>query len=421
MLTIKYLPEIAAFLIFIMISTQVPAIGPLLILAQFGLIGVLILRYPQTFLEIIVHWWPLLLLPLLATLSALWSHLPAVSLRYGLQFLFTAIMGVALARLLSPRQFIIALVLSMFVFLVLCILDGSEGSSIQGPVLIGLTGSKNQIAYIGYLLLLSALTLVMLRGLSPLLRWIAILCLPLALFILAQSNAATAVVLGAVGAALLIALAVLERLPRSGRLATLVGAVVIVSPLLFVIPELLAGMNYFLVETLDKDPTLTGRTLLWDRADDLIAQRPLLGHGYKVIWMGDSTETIALQRLTGIMDGRTFNFHQAFRDVAVDTGFVGLTVFALTMAAGGVKYLMRIVLSPSLPIAFFAVVFLTMIARAFTENIIGPFSLHTILFFAAATYAFAAEQTAPAQPRLQRFAPPRFGYSGAQQRPDFRN
>jgi len=405
MVLVRFLPEIVGVLMFIMMATQVPQIGPYLILIEFGLVGLIFLFRTTTFLEALLRWWPLLAAPILAALSAMWSDVPMASLRYGLQFLFTAFVGVLLARLMTPRRFVSAFLVAMFAFCIMCILYGRQGSSAEGMVLIGLTGSKNQIGYAAQLLILSAAAVMMMRGTGVGLRWVAVLAIPLGVYLVAGTNSATAVLMAVGGTLALAMMWFSERMNPGARLATLIGGLVIVAPLSALIPEALAFINHFVFDTLDKDPTLTGRTFLWQAADDLIARRPILGYGYQAIWMGDSTETIALKRLTGVEDGRVFHFHHQFRQVAVDTGLVGLFAFVGVVLAVGLSGMRQLLLRPNAATSFFFVVYLLMIARAFTDIIIVPFSIHTLLFFAAGVYAFWKPETAYApaqQPRAWR-------------------
>lgn len=398
MALIYFLSEIAAFLIFFMMAVQATPFSTLLLLAEIGLLGLLVLSRAPVALQTVLKWWPLLLMPILAALSALWSEAAMTSLRYGTQFLLTAFVGVFLARLMTPRRFLVVFSVSMFAFCVGSILYGRQGVSAEGLVLIGLTGSKNQMGYAAQLLILSGIAVALLRDIPRWLRWVSILGLPIGFYILLNVNSATALLMGIGGAVMMVVLWFTERMQPGGRLAALLGALIILTPLLLLIPEALAAWNYFVFDTLDKDPTLTGRTLLWARADELIARRPVLGYGYQAIWMGDSTDTIGLKRMFRVADGRTFHFHHQFRQVAVDTGLVGLAAFVGALIAVGVNGLRQILLQPSVPTSFFFVVFVLMTARAFTDLIIGPISVHMVLFYAACTYAFwrPQESRAPA-------------------------
>jgi len=402
MVLLSFLPEIAAFLLFIGMGTQVPAIGPMIILAEFALISLLFVFRTSVFIDVLTRWWWLLVMPFIAMLSGLWSDVPMVSFRYGAQFLFTCFVGVLLARLLTPKRFVCVLAAALFVFCLICIAWGRQGSSVEGMVLIGLTGSKNQMGYAAQLLLLASTAVLMMKNVGPILRIIALMSLPLATYIVAGTNSATAVLMAFGGSAVLIGLWWSERLPPGGRLGTLIVGALICAPLLALLPEAIAFTNHFLFDTLGKDPTLTGRTLLWERADALIDRKPILGFGFQAIWMGDSVDTIGLKRLADIEDGRQFHFHHQFRIIAVDLGFVGLIPFVLAILAAGYGHIRQVLLRPTVETSFFFVLFALMVVRAFTDQIVSPFNMHTLFFFASSVYAFwrpgpqvAEMQTAP--------------------------
>ncbi len=395
MLLFAFLPEIISFLLFIISTTQRFEIGSLLVTAQLGLAGVLFVIKPVSFLETALRWWPLLLVPILCVVSTLWSDAPAATLRYSGQLLFSAFLGVHMARLMTPARFVTVFLLAMFVFSVLSILDGRQGPAAEGMVLIGLTGSKNQLGFAAMYLLLSALTALMTRRVSVGARWVGLVSLPLAIFLLIGSHAATAILMAAAGALILLALWFSERLPPNGRLATLIGVLLVLAPLAALTPEASEFVDRFMFETLNKDPTLTGRTILWARADELIAQRPFFGWGYQAIWMGDSFETIGLKRLTGLTDGRVFHFHHQLRQIGVDVGWVGMITFVAALIVSAFAGLRQVLLTPHPGTSFFFVMFALMIVRAFTDVIMGPFQIHTIMFFASCVYVFWRPSQAP--------------------------
>lgn len=400
MVLLAFLPEIAAFLMFIMMATQLPQIGPILILCEFALVGLLLLLRTRAFMDVALRWWWLLGFAILAPISALWSEVPGASARYGIQFLFTCMVGVLLARLMTPKRFICTLMVSMFVFCILCIMNGRLGSSASEWVLIGLTGSKNQMGYAAQVLLLSAIAVLLMRDIAKPLRWIALIAVPLGVYLLNGTNSATAVLMAVGGSFVLIGLWWSQRLPPGGRLGTLLVTALILAPLTALIPEAIEAMDYFLYNTLDKDPTLTGRIFLWEQADILIANKPILGHGFQAIWMGDSSVTIGLKRLFNIEDGRQFHFHHQFRQLAVDLGIVGMMAFVIPLFIVGFSALRQVLLRPSVETSFFFVLFALMVARSFTDIIIGPFSVHTLLFFACCVYAFWRPEQEAAQASL---------------------
>jgi exopolysaccharide production protein ExoQ len=396
MALIYFLPEIAAFLIFFMMATQSTPFSAILVLIELVLLGLLVVLRAPVALQAVLKWWPLLLMPILAAVSTLWSEATMTTLRYGVQFMLTAYIGVLLARLMTPRRFLLVFMLSMFAFCVASILYGRQGAAVDGLVLIGLTGSKNQMGYAAQLLILSGLAVLLMNDVPRWMRWVGAVALPIGAYILLNVDSATALLMGAGGAAILLVFAFVQRMQPGGRLAALIAALIIATPLILLVPEALAAWDHFLFDTLDKDPTLTGRTILWARADDLIERRPLLGYGYQAIWMGDSTETTALKRMFFVSDGRTFHFHHQFRQVAVDTGLVGLAAFVGALIAVGFSGMRQLLLHPTIPTSFFFIVFALMTARGFTDVILGPISVHMVLFYAACTYAFWRREAAAA-------------------------
>ena len=388
MLLFAFLPEIVSFWLLIVATVQRFEIGQWMVAAQLGLALLLFALRPLSAAQTALRWWPLLLAPILCLLSTLWSSAPQETLRYAAQLLFSAFLGVHLARLMTPARFLAVLLLAMFVFCTLCVIDGRQGPAAEGMVLIGLTGSKNQLGFAAVFLLLAGIAKLISPGVSVGMRWIALLSLPLAIYLLAGSHAATAVLMGAAGVLILLALRFGERLPPNGRLATIIGALLVLAPLTALTPEAVEFVNRFVFETLNKDPTLTGRTILWARADELIAQRPIVGWGYQAIWMGDSFETIGLKRLTGMTDGRVFHFHHQFRQIGVDIGWAGMIAFTGALLAAGLSGIRQVLLTPHPATSFFFVLFALMVVRAFTDVIMSPFSVHTVLFFASCTYAF---------------------------------
>lgn len=389
MILFAYLPEIVAFIIFFLMSLQVPELGAMSVLGQMGAVALLLAFRPAAALETVLRWWPLLLMPIVAMASALWSDVPSASLRYGAQFLFTAFVGVHLARLLPPQRFLAIFLVAAFIFCALGVFANRYGPSFHGVVPIGLTGSKNAIGSAAALLLAAGVAILLSPGISRTMRWIGVLAIPLAAYFVIRAESATALAAAGASAAALCGLWVLQRVPAGGRLAVMIGAGIVLLPLGVLLPEGLAWLERFMTDTLDKDPTLTGRTILWAAADELAARRPLLGYGFQAIWMGDSSDSIGLHRLTGMTDGRSFHFHNQYLSIMVDLGLVGILPFVagIVLAIGaGVR---QFVLRPTMATSFFFVIFVIMVARGSLDQIVGPLSVQTVLFYASSVYAFA--------------------------------
>jgi O-antigen ligase len=109
----------------------------------------------------------------------------------------------------------------------------------------------------------------------------AILAMTLWLFHLA--NSATSLACFVLGATLLAILSL--RRPRPGVVHLLVGGMAVVASVVYLFPEAFA----FLVGSLGRNTTLTGRTELWN---DLLRMdtNPLLGAGFESFFLGDRLE-----------------------------------------------------------------------------------------------------------------------------------
>jgi exopolysaccharide production protein ExoQ len=389
MIFVTNLPEIVAFMQFLLLSVQNSPLGPALLAVQLALFGLLALSRAPFLLQTVVRWWPLMLLQILSLVSSLWSSVPDQSARYAVQYLYTVLSALFLARLLGPRRFLVILTSATFVFCLLSFANGRQGNSFTHSVLIGLSGSKNAMAFEALTMFGAALATLMLDNLSPLVRWIALLSVPLGAFFLITTESSTAIVFGVVTVVALVGFRIAQAMTPGARLGMMLMGLTILAPTALLLPEIQAGADHFLYDTLNKDPTLTGRTELWERADDLIARRPLLGWGYQSIWLSDTRDAIALRRLTKIDDGRAFNFHHQWRQIGVDTGFLGILIFAATAIAGALAGLRQFLLRPTIETSFFFLTFLLLLARSYVECVAGVLSIHAVIFYASAMFAFA--------------------------------
>jgi O-antigen ligase len=71
--------------------------------------------------------------------------------------------------------------------------------------------------------------------------------------------------------------------------------------------------------------TLSGRTYIWDFVDLEIAKRPLLGWGYRSIWLVGPDSPIVVDA-AGWIKGMP-SAHNGYLDTILDTGYIGLVLF----------------------------------------------------------------------------------------------
>src|SRR5690606_2664764 len=123
-----------------------------------------------------------------------------------------------------------------------------------------------------------------------------------------------------------------------------------------------------LLLAIGKDPTLTGRTILWIAAAKLGSSTPWLGVGYKVFWVAENDLGGAVSDLLGwsIATG-----HNSFLDLWLELGFIGLglAVLALALLARDSWKLLRV--APIAP-AKWALAFITVaMLLSFSHTVIA--------------------------------------------------
>ncbi|WP_369061743.1 O-antigen ligase family protein [Caulobacter sp. 73W] len=376
-------------------------LGPLNILLQLAVLGALVWLKPVTVIGAVQRAWPLIAIGVLVCLSTLWSTAPGVSLRYGAQLALTIAIAVTIVAVSPLRTYVRGVFLSTFLILLICIAYGRRGASAEGPVLIGILGSKNAMGVLSQLVLVSGLA-VLGDGRQPLwARLPALAGLPAAAFVLATGQSAGGMITAVLGVGLLIGFGALGLLPPRGRAAAAAILVLMLAPLAAAMPILVEEAQTFASDVLHKDAGLTGRDWLWAFADRLIADRPLIGHGFRSTWLGDNSTTLGLLRWAGLTDGKGFHFHDTYREWAVDFGLLGAAAIGLALAASGVRLIIHAVSRPGLAPAFVVSMFLVMAVRAKVENVFMPFQPTTLLLFALAAWGWLAS-AAPAEDEAPR-------------------
>ncbi|WP_017653688.1 O-antigen ligase family protein [Fortiea contorta] len=100
-------------------------------------------------------------------------------------------------------------------------------------------------------------------------------------------------------------------------------------------------MNWITILTgLGKDPTLTGRTILWNFIVTKIQESPWLGYGRSAFWSKESFHGAQ----AGALLGNTFiapHAHNGFLDLGLDVGFIGLSLFFISLVTTFVLALKR--------------------------------------------------------------------------------
>jgi exopolysaccharide production protein ExoQ len=115
--------------------------------------------------------------------------------------------------------------------------------------------------------------------------------------------------------------------------------------------ELLTGLG--------RDPTLTGRTYIWETAFSRLMERPFFGFGYSAFWAPKSR--YALEASRALSDWVPPHGHNGFVDLALDVGLIGLSLFLITYFTAFAQSLKQ-AYTPKKPEQLWSLAFLSFLA-----------------------------------------------------------
>ena len=291
--------------------------------------------YLVTFILVIARWKSIIrsvtrekllwLLVGIAFVSVSWSVTPDVTLRRGFALIGTTLFGVYFATRydLSEQLHLLAWTLgtgALLSLLITLILPsyGTMGGHYAGAWQ-GIYSHKN---ILGRLMVLSGLVFLLLSISSRRHIWHkwAAFGISVSLLLLADSKAPLVIFL-----TLLILLPFYRTLQRNYTVGT-IFLIVLVTAGGGLLTLVVSNIETIL-GALGRDITLTGRTDLWAAVLDKIGDRPLFGYGYKAFWLGQDGAALYVWNATGWDPNHA---HNGFLELALDLGWIGLSVFGLS-------------------------------------------------------------------------------------------
>ncbi|UFS57735.1 O-antigen ligase family protein [Subtercola endophyticus] len=295
---------------------------------------------------------PLAAFLVLCTVSLLWSHYPGATLLGVLSQWLTAIAGFFIAVSLSWLEILRVLGTALRWLLGLSLLfefvvavfvrhpvgalwllapgqkpppdyQWSEGNLFNGGALQGIVGNRNLLAFLVLLALIVFVIELVERTRRPLpsILWIGVALLEHAL-----TRSAT-VLLATIGVGFVLAVAlVIRRVPVNKRLVVYpFGIVGLLGITIFTL-----NLSDQLFPLLHRGDNLTGRIEIWNTVLNLAWQHPVLGWGWVSYW---APWAEPFKNLI-VIDGTVYlQAHNAWIDVFLQLGLVGLFVFSCLIAA----------------------------------------------------------------------------------------
>lgn len=256
-------------------------------LAAYGYLALRMLLSFRPFLDFLLRNLVYLAFPALALVSMLWSDLPVETLRLSLQLIVTTLIALFLGMRMRPVEI---LWITGGVLLVLMAASMANISSAISPAyndrgyFMGIFLSKNAFGHRSVIFTVTAVfAAFLLRGPGFALRLAFVAGLAITAYMVSISGSATAVVLTLAMGGLSVAVT-LALLPR-------IGPVIMALPLTLALALGIVVLIAFrldpvgpLFDALGKDPTMTGRTILWQFGIEMWLDRPGLGYGAGGFW-----------------------------------------------------------------------------------------------------------------------------------------
>lgn len=338
--------------------------------------------------RILADRWVFLLFPACAVLTALWSDAPLETLKHGCEFLLTVIAGLMLSSAPNKRAMVFGLFLAFaaFAFVSLSVGDVVKVGNVgHVTALSGLTTSKNdEAASMATGFLVSVLFLAMgIQSRSLLQCSVAGIAGLVEIFGTVMARSAGALAAACVAVAAFVVFIWLRKAHRQTRL-TVIGLACVTA--LFTGVIFLAfhhDVLEWLSSAFNKDMTLTGRTYLWQRAQEMALDRPVGGRGFAAFWQHGNLDAEGLWQFAHIKTRYGFNFHSTYYDILIGMGWIGLIVFAITLALGAGRAALSYVRVPTLIACFWLAIAVYVIVRMPIETVgTYEFDFATVLLFA---------------------------------------
>jgi exopolysaccharide production protein ExoQ len=315
-------------------------------------------------------------------LSVLWSDQPMYSARAAAQIGMTTLVAIMFAQGLRARSFIAIVMYALL------------ASVVTNLYIPGIFGAKNSLGLALALLILSSFWVMLDKRQPKPARIVAILSLLSTPPMLLEAGSEGALLAG--GFALLCSfvpflLRPLQSKTRIWLVWLSLLAICITLAISFLQFEDIMDLALPLI---GKDISLTGRTLLWSHAVDIIADHPFGGLGLQAFWVEGNREAERFWAYFYIYNHVGFHFHDLWLEMGVELGLIGILIAVVTTLIVFLSVIRWALRDPGPESCFFAGFVTFVVSRTFGEvELYVQFSLIPMIFIAGYYYAVSAQKS----------------------------
>jgi exopolysaccharide production protein ExoQ len=311
-------------------------------------------------------------------LTTIWSDQPLLSARAAAQIGITTLAAIMFAQGLQAYSFIAIVMYALLASIV---------AHLYVP---GIFGAKNSLGLALALVMLSSCWVMLDKQQPKLARMIALAALLGTPPMLVAAGSEGALVAG--GFALLCSFVplLLRPLPSNKRIVLICFSILGVCIALGIASLLVDNLLDLALLSIDKDTSLTGRTLLWSHAVSIIADHPL-GLGLQAYWVEGNREAERFWAYFYIYSHTGFHFHDLWLETGVELGILGILIAASTTLIVFFNVIRWALRDPGPESCFFAGFVTFVVSRTFGEvELYVQFSLIPMIFLAGYCYADSA-------------------------------
>ncbi|WP_299949954.1 O-antigen ligase family protein [Hyphomonas sp. BRH_c22] len=360
----------------------------MLVLFFVGITGI----YYRTIVPVILKSWPLFLLPIFGLLSFTWSGYPSDAIRSGVLMLLTPLTIVVIAARLNTRQ---ALRCLMFAGMITTIYSVPlmDTFIFGGPY-----ESKNLFAIQMLFAMLLSLVTVLNEKEFLWIRLLALPFVPVCFVFQYMADSATSLVFAVVGILGLVGMKFfwisISRIRHlRSSMMMLAGVIVLITAIIILnMPENTMMQDF--LRLVGRDSTFSGRAEIWRQAELVSQEHPFIGVGLEGFWQYDVGMAQTINENDFKPFGTKLTFHNAYWEVRVHLGYIGLSLFLLLLAWCFYRALLNWLKAPTMDHSALLITSVIILSSTFTESYIWSTfnTLVNLYYFAAVTTLGASER-----------------------------
>jgi exopolysaccharide production protein ExoQ len=320
----------------------------------------------------------LFLVPVLGTISFMWSPFPAQALKQGIFLILTSLTAVVIVDRLTQRKILRCMFLAGIVA-VLIAAPKINTFDTGGPY-----GGKNIFAIQMLYVFLLSIYVALNRQEHVWLRLLALPFIPLTLLFVILAESATANTFAALCIVGMISLrfawlsiSAVQHLRTIGTMLAVVGIIIGV---IWIQSNSEGGFMQAFLDLVGKDATFTGRTAIWEAGNIASERHPIWGMGLEAYWQMSNGAAQSVNEYDHKPYGTKLSFHNAYLEVQVHLGYVGLTMFVASVAWCFYRIVKAFFTNPTMERCTFMLAGFMIFVSSFTESYMWA-TFNTTVYF----------------------------------------